>query len=125
MVDEKGKEHFYNVNFDLQPIQQEVVWEGVLVKDSMWAYARAQSAKEKMRECYEDIVSKKKGTIATGATQYAKALHERFAQDKMYAKFVDLILQTPASDQVAPGQTLGQSFDVENWLDSLDIEEHE
>lgn len=125
LVDEKGKEHFYNVNFDLQPIQQEVVWEGVLVKDSMWAYARGQSAKEKMRECYEDIVSKKKGSIAINAPKYGKALHKRFAQDKMYAEFVDLILQTPSSDQVAPGQTLGQSFDVESWLDSLDIEEHE
>ena len=45
---------FYNVAFDLQQVPENAVWEGVIVADSMWAYPRENSAKEKMRECYND-----------------------------------------------------------------------
>ena len=47
-----GKSEFYSVDCDIQPIPEPVVWEGVIVKDSMWAYPREQSAKQRMRECY-------------------------------------------------------------------------
>ena len=61
-----GKNRFYNVDFDLQPVQDNVVWDGVLIKDSMWAYAREQSAKQQMRKCYYDLTSKAaKKTINT------------------------------------------------------------
>ena len=58
LTDEEGKEHFYNVAFDLQPVQDNVVWDGVIIKESMWAYAREQSAKEKMRLCYDNLTNK-------------------------------------------------------------------
>jgi hypothetical protein len=82
LVDEKGKEHFYNVSFDIQPVQEEVVWEGVIMKDSMWAYPREQSAKEKMRECYADVQNE------SDFHKFAEDLHERFGKEKMYASFV-------------------------------------
>ena len=116
LVDEEGHEQFYSVNFDLNHIQPEVVWGGVLVKESMWAYPREQSAKEKMRQCYEDITSTNEDSYAANAGHYAEIIHERLDQEKMYKRFIELILSTPG---------LGQEFDVENWLDSLDIEEHE
>jgi len=92
LVDENKKENFYNVSFDLQPVQQEVVWENVLIKESMWAYPREQSAKEKMRQCYTDIINDTEGTVATNACEYSLAVHERFAAAKMYKKFVDEVL---------------------------------
>ena len=46
LVDENRKERFYNVAYDLQPVQEQVVWKDVLIKESMWAYSREQSAKE-------------------------------------------------------------------------------
>jgi glycosyltransferase involved in cell wall biosynthesis len=85
LIDEHGKEQFYNVAFDLQPVQKEVVWDGVIVKDSMWAYARESSAKKQMRLCYEDITNEV-------ARWDNSAINERFSKERMYKKFVDEIL---------------------------------
>jgi len=90
LVDEKGKEHFYNVAFDMNVVPEEAHWEGVLIKEAMWAYPRETSAKEKMRECYNDIISGEK----MGTSEYALELKERFSADKMYSKFVDLVLES-------------------------------
>jgi len=79
LVDAEGKEQFYNVAFDLQPVQKEVVWDGVIVPDSMWAYPREGSAKEQMRGCFENNTKRE---------DYAKQLHERFSEQAMYEQFV-------------------------------------
>jgi glycosyltransferase involved in cell wall biosynthesis len=79
LVDAEGKEQFYNVAFDLQPVQKEVHWEGVIVPDSMWAFAREGSAKEQMRACFESN---------TKRDDYAQQLHERFSEQAMYEQFV-------------------------------------
>ena len=90
LVDEHGKESFYNVAFDMNRIPEEAVWENVLIKEAMWAYPRETSAKTKMRECYNDITSGEN----TKACEYALKLKERFSADKMYSKFVDLVLES-------------------------------
>ena len=79
LVDADGQEQFYNVSFDLQPVKKEVVWDGVIVANSMWAYAREASAKENMRACYNDSSKRE---------NYAQELHERFSEKAMYEKFV-------------------------------------
>ena len=85
----EGNVRCYEVGYDLQPVQQEVVWNDVLIKDSMWAFAREQSAKEKMRQCYEDITNNVEGSIASQAREYGELLHDKFSTEKMYAEFVD------------------------------------
>lgn len=85
LIDEEGNEQFYNVAFDLGHIPAEVVWDGVLVKESMWAYARESSAKEQMRLCYEDGVNQ---TTRWNNSQ----IMERFKNTKQYKNFVDNIL---------------------------------
>ena len=89
LCDEKGKEHFYNVSFDMVQVPKEVVWPTVLIEESGWANAREQSYKEKMRQCLEDI-SNNTGLAAEAAT-YATELHERFEQSKMYDEFVNAL----------------------------------
>ena len=92
LVDEEGTEHFYNVAFDLQPVQQEVVWDNVLIKESMWAYPREQSAKKQMRLCYEQMTNEEtRGTEMIALEQYAQNLHERFAPEKQFGKFVSFL----------------------------------
>ena len=86
LVDEKGKCQFYNVAFDLQPVQKEVVWKGVLIENSMWAFPRETSAKEQMRLCYENT---KAGTDVFNNT----LLVERFSADKVYKKFITNIVE--------------------------------
>jgi hypothetical protein len=85
LVDENGQSQFYNVAFDLQPVQKEVVWKGVLIENSMWAFPRETSAKEQMRLCYENA---KAGTVIWNNTLLA----ERFSADKMYEQFADLCI---------------------------------
>jgi len=55
-IEENGKKKafFAKVEFDLKTIQQEAVWEGLLEKDSMWAYPKEFSACAKMMEVYKD-----------------------------------------------------------------------
>ncbi len=90
LCDTEGKEHFYNVPFDLQRVQPEVVWPGVIVADSMWAYAREEGTKSKMRQCYDDIVENS-GYVAASC-EYATELMERFEESKMYEQFASLVL---------------------------------
>ena len=82
LVDKEGNEHFYNIAFDLGPVQEGVVWDGVIVAESMWAYPREYSAKEQMRRCYED----QERHIA--AQEYALELHDTFSKENLYNKFV-------------------------------------
>jgi glycosyltransferase involved in cell wall biosynthesis len=88
LTDEEGKEHFYNVSFDLQPVQGEVVWENVLIAESMWAYPREQSAKQKMRQCYTDIVKNNNDSYAAKSGEYSNMLRDRFSNDKQMNIFV-------------------------------------
>ena len=87
LVGEDNKQRFYEVSYDLKPVPKEVVWEGVLIAESAWSYAREHSFKNKMRECYNDIKSNS-GHVAKSES-YANDLHERFEISKMYEKFID------------------------------------
>lgn len=101
LVDEENNECFYNVAYDIRQVPDEVVWENVLIKESMWAYPREQSAKEQMRTCYNDITSGNK----MPATEYASELKNRFSKEKMYGRFVDLVMSA------APEQTVANDID--------------
>ena len=93
LTDASGQEQFYNVSFDLLPVQKEVVWDGVIIPDSMWAYARQSSAKQQMRLCYEDVTA--------STTRWDNCdLRERFSEEKMYEKFVSLI-HNESSEQIS------------------------
>jgi len=112
--DEKGAEHFYNVAFDLGPIPEEAVWDTVLLRNSMWAYPRESSSKEAMRQCHTDLTNPETLDATTKRfKEYSEVLQEKFTEEKLYAKFVDLVY--------------GEHIDVNSWLDQLgeDIEEHE
>jgi len=85
LVDQNGQDRFYNVAFDIGLIGDDSVWDGILIKESAWAYARETSYKENLRKCYEDIKSEK----TLDATEYAEELKERFSAENMYAKFVE------------------------------------
>ena len=104
LVDSEGT-HFYDVSYDIQQVQPQVVWENVLVADSMWSYAREQSAKEKMRQCYNDVVNNTENSIASQSCQYAETLQARFSPDKMYEAFVAAIYDEP------------EEIDWQNWTD--------
>ncbi len=90
LVDEKtGISHFYNVEYDLQPVPPEVVWEGVITKESAWAYPRPHSAKQQMRRCYADLSASTSDETIEEIKNYAQVLHQRFGEEKQYGLMVD------------------------------------
>ena len=94
LFDDYGREHFYNVAFDIQAIQKEAVWDGVLQKDSMWAYARKDSAKQQLRSCLNDLINDN-----ANSCEYAEKLHNKFSEKKMYDAFVESIIHTTNNKQ--------------------------
>jgi len=101
LTDEAHREHFYNVSFDILPIQPEAVWDGILIKEAGWAYAREESYKTHLRQCLDDI--KNDTGTAGAAPSYATVLHDRFEASKMYNCFIE---------------ALGLQIDHE-WVDAL------
>jgi len=89
LVDKKtGAGNFYNIEYDVKQIPDEVVWDGVLIKESSWAYAREHSAKQQMRRCYSQLTSKESEEILEKFKNHAETLHEEFSPEKRNATFV-------------------------------------
>ena len=78
-----GKSEFYNVEYDIQPIAEHVLWDGVIIKESMWAYPREHSAKQKMRECFANFKEAK-----TTAVKLSKRLHKNLSEENQNAQMV-------------------------------------
>lgn len=80
----KSKPHFIKIDYDLAPIQQTAVWDGVLNADSRWCYPKQQSYQSSLRKLYKS--SKMYKGIAN---KLQKHIQTEFAADKMYKKFVE------------------------------------
>ena len=98
---DKGKKYFYDVDYDLAPIPDEAVWEGVLVKGSQWCFPREKSAKHMLRQCYKDFTGPQAQELREGCEAYAEHLKEKFDEQKLYAQFVNAILDKDASEDVS------------------------
>jgi glycosyltransferase involved in cell wall biosynthesis len=82
----KKKAHFAKVDYDLQPIQPEAVWDGVLQADSLWCYPKQGSYKMKLREVYKDH-----GRFSKQAQKLQEYLKNNFTEEEQYRKFTDSI----------------------------------
>tara|TARA_R100001163_G_scaffold8163_1_gene8192 strand:+ start:1825 stop:3075 length:1251 start_codon:yes stop_codon:yes gene_type:complete len=103
LIDEEGNENFYSVSYDVQPVQKEAVWDGVIMADSMWAYARESSAKKNMRQCYNDCTNGE--GIALKAKEVISEVQNRFNAEKMYDQFSSAVYD-PSDEE-------------SQWLDNL------
>jgi glycosyltransferase involved in cell wall biosynthesis len=86
-VNKKGKEklkaHYAKVDFDLQPVQKEAIWEGVIQEDSMWAFPQQGSYKMKLREMYKDY-----GRFKKQAVVLQKWVLKKFTKYNQYSQFL-------------------------------------
>jgi hypothetical protein len=78
-----GKELFQSVKYTLNNIQPEAVWDGVLEKESQWAYADQGSYKMTLRKTYKTW-HKAKET----AEKLKILVNEKFSNEQLYANFV-------------------------------------
>ena len=77
---------FSRVSYTLQPVQKDAVWDGVIQKDSMWAYPEEGSVKMAMEEVYKDH-----GRFKKRAKELQKWICEEFTEEKKYAEFVKIL----------------------------------
>ena len=78
--------HCLQVEYTMQPIPDEVVWDGVLIKDSMWAVPNLDNAKRRMRDLKGSY--RKHKTIAN---RLKKHIIENFTEEKVYGDFVNSV----------------------------------
>ena len=97
---EKLKPHFARVDFDLNRVPDDAVSEGVIQKDSLWAYPQQGSYKMKLREVYKDH-----GRFKSQAKTLQKWVLKNFEEQKQYNCFKN---------------SLKQFFVSDNWMDDLD-----
>ena len=103
VIDKKGKvkkkSMFAKVDYVLAPVQDQAVWDGVVQRDSKWAYADQGSFKIRMREVFKDH-----GRFKKQATQLKKYLNENLTSKNQNEKICSLISE----------------FEVyQEWLDTL------
>jgi glycosyltransferase involved in cell wall biosynthesis len=82
----KVKPHFARVDYTLQPVQQEAIWEGVIEKDTMWAFPVENSARTQMREVY-----KNHDRFRGQAKRLMAHIETEFEESKMNEKFVETV----------------------------------
>ena len=104
---------FRRVDYTVQPVQSEAVWPSVINEGAMWCFPTEKGAKMAMRDVYKQH-EKYKGI----ANKLKKHIHANFTDEIKYNEFAAAVY----------GQDLAQAdadFDVEEWVDSLNIEEYE
>ena len=92
--DKKLRAHFSKINYNLNPVQQEVLWKGVIEPDMKWAYPTESSCKVAMREAIKNY-----GMLRGEAKRLKKWLEEEFKQESCYFKFVDAIFPNAKTEQ--------------------------
>jgi glycosyltransferase involved in cell wall biosynthesis len=79
---EKIKPYFACVDCDLQPVQKEAQWDGVIQADSMWCFPQQGSYKMKLREVHKDY-----GRFKKQADSLKKWILDNFSEKKQYETF--------------------------------------
>lgn len=98
----KVKPHFARVDFTLQQVQPEAVWQGVIEKETIWAFPIGNSAKTQMRAVYKDH-DRYRGQ----AKRLAVHIEKEFETNKIYEQFVD---QITGKSKLKPQDFNGVSF---------------
>jgi glycosyltransferase involved in cell wall biosynthesis len=88
MKDEDGKDKkmFAKVDYELKPIEQAHVWQGVLEANTQWAYPIQTSLKSRMREVYKDY-----GRFKSFAKKLNVWVRSEFTEEKVCDKFVEFV----------------------------------
>jgi len=81
-----GKDYFESVNYTMQPVQPQAVWDGVIERDSMWAYADQGSYKMTLRKTLKNWPK-----IKERAKELSDIINEKFTEEKLFSGFCDNI----------------------------------
>lgn len=102
-----GENLFQNVDFELKPVAPEAVWDGVIDARSNWAYADQGSYKMVLRKTFK-AWHKAKET----AMKLKTVIEDKFSEENLFAGFVSHFYDE-------------EEENLELWLNSFNLEEHE
>tara|TARA_R100000030_G_scaffold99641_1_gene90982 strand:- start:611 stop:1849 length:1239 start_codon:yes stop_codon:yes gene_type:complete len=91
---------FLKVSHEIKPVQEGAAWDGVVQKDSQWAYADQGSYKMSLR-----IMFKKHDEFKQQAKELQSIVNRDFSNEKLYELFVSQIVDEP------------EMIDWMNWQD--------
>lgn len=98
---------FGKVEYTIAPIDESVVWENVLIKDSMWCYPDQGSYKMRLRDVYKDY-----DKYLKMAKKLKNFIVSNFRKEDKYKQFADAVYEE-------------EQFEVSEWLDNLNTQMHE
>ena len=81
------------VDYDIDTVQKNVVWKGVIQADSKWAYAKERSYKRALKDALE-----KEDFYRKEASALRSYIRSNFAVEKIYSDFVDNIWKPSESE---------------------------
>lgn len=96
---EKMKPMVAKIDYDLERIPAEAVWDGVLDKNSSWAFPKISSYRNKLREIHKDY-----NRFKSQANVLKEWLLDNFKAEDKYAEFVKCITDTMESTKEEEGQ---------------------
>ena len=96
-----GKNYFTDVEYTLKPISDNSVWDGVLERGSLWAYAEQGSYKMALRRVKNNWEKAK-----NLALELQEIVNKEFSKEKLYEQFCDSIYK-PSTEYL-------------DWMNELD-----
>ena len=90
-----GKNMFNAVDYIIKPVPQEAVWEGVVQRDSSWAYAD----KESYQNCLEHVLSNHEDCVEK-ALELQEHIHTNFGDKSLYERFCASIWQPSEEETI-------------------------
>jgi len=98
----KNKPMFTEVAYDIKPIQDSAHWEGVIQKDSMWAFPKEWNYKKGLKS-----LVKNHGAAKSQAKKLQTWILENFEESKQYQLFCDSVYK-PSEQEEEWNNTLNQ-----------------
>ena len=96
-----GKNYFTDVEYALKPISDDSVWDGVLERGSLWAYAEQGSYKMALRRVKNNWEKAK-----SVALELQEIVNEEFSEEKLFEQFCNSIYK-PSTEYL-------------DWMNELD-----
>lgn len=103
---DNGKDYFQGVEYTMQPVQPQAVWDGVIEKDSMWAFADQGSYKMTLRKTLKNI-----NECRETAKELQEIVNERFSDEKLHKLFVDEVLGFDSSILTTDDEEIVMEFE--------------
>ena len=115
----QGKDYYQKVSYNLLKIGQDAVWDGVLQKDSMWAYADQGSYKMTLRKTRSDWDKTK-----SLALELKDIIADKFSEEKLYKGFVNQFVEDDGTaditiDQIPKISLITSVYKANDYIEQL------